>query len=379
LIHARGAKVRGFDQVLPLYKGRVPVLRCLRAFLLFDSKYVLISGWPGGTLPSPGRRGGQAESKMAHEIDTTTGKAAIAFTGKEPWHGLGQRVQPGAPLEEWRKAGGLEWEVCRAPAFYTANERVMPAEEDVLYRSDTGAKLGVVSPAYHIVQPLEVMEFFRDYVEGLGSFEMSTVGSLRGGKRIWGLAQAKDGTFDLAGNDKVRRYLLLATSFDKTLATVVQQTSIRVVCNNTLSAAYADQETDPTIRVSHHAKFSRERVREKMQLDANWQSFVETTKKWSSRAVTWKERDEFFRKVLGLGPDSNPTPQFQKLDSIFHGAPGQQLESARDTTWGLVNAVTYLVDHEMGDSNDTRLDQAWFGQRRALKKTAVKLANLMIA
>jgi phage/plasmid-like protein (TIGR03299 family) len=271
------------------------------------------------------------------------------------------------------------WDVNRAPAYYTANGKVLPAEEDVLYRSDTGAKLGVVSPAYHIVQPLEVMEFFRSYVEGLGNFEMSTVGSLRGGKRIWGLAQAKEGSFALPGQDKVRRYLLLATSFDKTLATVVQQTSIRVVCNNTLSAAYADQDKDPTVRVSHHAKFSHARVREQMALDQSWDAFVVATQSWVSRPVTPTERDEYFRKVLGLTKDVKATPQLQKLESIFHNAPGQQLESARDTAWGLVNAVTYLVDHEMGDSADTRLDQAWFGQRRALKKSAVQLANALVA
>lgn len=316
---------------------------------------------------------------MAHEIDTTTGKAGIAYSSEVPWHGLGQKIPADAPLEQWQEAGGLLWEAIRAPAYYTALGKVMPADEDILYRSDTGAKLGVVSPSYHIMQPQEVMEFFREYVSGLGSFEMDTVGSLRGGKRIWGLARAKEGEFALAGNDKIRRYLLLATSFDKTLATVVQQTSIRVVCNNTLSAAYTNQSEDPTIRVSHHAKFSKDRIREQMQLDQGWEEFMRVTASWSARAVTPTETEAFFRTVLGLKDDAKPTPQLQKLDEIFRRAPGQQLESARNTAWGLVNAVTYLVDHEMGDSPDTRLDQAWFGQRRALKKTAASLATALVA
>jgi len=291
---------------------------------------------------------------MAHEIDTTTGKAGIAYSSEVPWHGLGQKIASGAPLEQWQEAGGLLWEAIRAPAYYTALGKVMPAEEDILYRSDTGAKLGCVSPAYHIMQPHDIMEFFRDYVSGLGTFEMDTVGSLRGGKRIWGLARAKEGSFSLPGKDKVNRYLLLATSFDKTLATVVQQTSIRVVCNNTLSAAYAQQSEDPTIRVSHHAKFTKERIREQMALDTGWEEFVRITNAWTQREVTPQERDSYFRSVLGLKEEAKATPQLMKLDEIFVRAPGQQLESARNTVWGLVNAVTYLVDHEMGDSRECR-------------------------
>jgi hypothetical protein len=29
---------------------------------------------------------------MAHEIDLSTGKPAIAYVGEEPWHGLGEKL-----------------------------------------------------------------------------------------------------------------------------------------------------------------------------------------------------------------------------------------------------------------------------------------------
>jgi hypothetical protein len=44
----------------------------------------------------------------------------------------------------------------------------------------------------------------------------------------------------LKGNDVVNGYLLLATSCDGTLATVAMPTTVRVVCNNTLTIALRD-------------------------------------------------------------------------------------------------------------------------------------------
>ena len=43
---------------------------------------------------------------MSHEIDETTGKAAVAYVGETPWHGLGQQVPKGASIEEIEQAGG---------------------------------------------------------------------------------------------------------------------------------------------------------------------------------------------------------------------------------------------------------------------------------
>jgi hypothetical protein len=51
-----------------------------------------------------------------------------------------------------------------------------------------------------------------------------------------------DGSVGKDGEDRLAAYLLLATSCDKTLATTVAFTSIRVVCQNTLSFAANDDK-----------------------------------------------------------------------------------------------------------------------------------------
>jgi hypothetical protein len=50
-----------------------------------------------------------------------------------------------------------------------------------------GLPLSVVSQRYNVVQPREILEFYRDFTEVSG-FELETAGVLKGGKKIWALA-----------------------------------------------------------------------------------------------------------------------------------------------------------------------------------------------
>jgi hypothetical protein len=84
---------------------------------------------------------------MAHMIDETTGRAAIAYAGQTPWHGLGQALTPGASIETWAREAGLAYDVLESPVKYStpaATElQTWPARK-VLHRSDTGAPLADV-------------------------------------------------------------------------------------------------------------------------------------------------------------------------------------------------------------------------------------------
>src|SRR5471032_1733679 len=108
-------------------------------------------------------------------------------------------------------------------------------ENKVLFRSDTNAPLSVVSHRYHVVQPSEILEFYRDLTEVSG-YELETAGVLKGGRKIWALARTGQSS-TIKGNDAMNAYVLLATACDGSLATTAQFTSIRVVCNNTLAVA----------------------------------------------------------------------------------------------------------------------------------------------
>ena len=107
---------------------------------------------------------------MSHEIYTMeNGKASMAYVGKTPWHGLGQKLTEDASLETWAIEAGLNWQLLEGITMFSrelpdgGTEFVDFPGNKVLYRSDTGQPLSIVSDRYQKVQPIEVLEFFREF------------------------------------------------------------------------------------------------------------------------------------------------------------------------------------------------------------------------
>ena len=126
---------------------------------------------------------------MSHEIDLSTGLPAIAYVGERPWHELGEKLPEGQSIEVWLKAARLEWELRRLPVQYLVDGKLRTMDDRfVLVRSDTHAALSVVSGDYQIVQPKEVLEFYRDLVTHYG-YKLETSGALDGGRKVWALAR----------------------------------------------------------------------------------------------------------------------------------------------------------------------------------------------
>ncbi len=216
---------------------------------------------------------------MSHNLDFSTGKPAMAYTGQQPYHRLGEQLQPNQPIDDWVKAAGLDWEIQMLPVRYLMDDRelLMPGRF-VLARSDTHQALSVVSDDYMPVQPRKVLEFYRDLV-ARRHYTLETAGALDGGRKVWALA--KTGLVaDVGRNpaDKLGAYVLLATSCDKSLATTVTFTSVRVVCQNFLDFAIEDSKSQRrrSIKVNHSQRFNIDEVHAELGLiDASWDRFKE--------------------------------------------------------------------------------------------------------
>lgn len=328
---------------------------------------------------------------MAHLIDT------MAYTGQTPWHQLGNALPKKQSIDVWAQAAGMQWRIQETPVRYMATgdadalygEALEFPEQKVLYRSDTHAALSVVSQRYKVVQPQEVLEFYRDLSEVAG-FELETAGVLKAGRRFWALARTGKSAC-LKGNDVVHSYLLLATSCDGTLATMAIPTTVRVVCNNTLAMALQGASAG-SIKVPHSTSFDSQAVKRQLGIAVGqWDSFMYRMKTLAERKVKTHEAMNYFLKVIcqtdqqgegggsGLSGLANERA-LKKVQTLFEGhGRGAELQAAKDTAWGLLSAVTEYVDHEkQARSQDNRLDSAWFGQGAALKQRALEHALQLV-
>ncbi|OMQ93645.1 DUF932 domain-containing protein [Burkholderia pseudomallei] len=307
----------------------------------------------------------------------------MAYAGAEPWHGLGNKLAPNQPIELWAECAGMNWRIEEAEVrFVAAGNRSLGSihafpEQKVLYRSDTKAPLSVVSARYQVVQPSEILEFYRDLTE-VGGFQLETAGVLKEGRKLWALARTGQRA-TLKGKDEVNGYLLLATACDGTLATTAQFTSVRVVCNNTLQIALGDSAS--AVKVPHRSQFDAQAVKRQLGIAiSSWDAFIARTKALAERKVSDSAAEAFLRRVLTYStPNASDRDTLavneraiKAVGQLYAGrGKGADLASASGTAWGLLNSVTEYVDHfRRARSDDHRRDAAWFGQGAAIKQKA---------
>jgi len=321
-------------------------------------------------------------------IDLSNERENMAYVGRRPWHGLGNELTPGADLDVWRVEAGLDWSVNRSTVRFDTDEEGETegtmTDRDVLWRSDNQKALSVVSSGYKVLQPGAALEFFREFVAA-GDMEIETAGSLDDGRRIWALARIGE-DFTLMGQDRVSGFLLLATSFDGSMATTAKFTTVRVVCQNTLHMADT-MGNQPTVRVPHSTSFDEDRVKTALGIrESAWADFGDLADELARTRVSPMDArrwliDAFGDPSKGVDEQSEDAARLmQRVWGSVQDSPGSNLRSAGGTAWGLVNGATHYLDHARKyRSDNNRLSSNWFGEGAKLKQRALRSALKMVA
>lgn len=319
---------------------------------------------------------------MAHMIDNSRGRAAMAYRGATPWHGLGSELTEDATIETWQREAGMDYDIKRSRVvFRWGKERGQVGAMDdrfVLWRDDTHAPLAVVSDRYQIVQPSEVLEFFRDLVDATGDYQLETAGVLNDGARYWALAKYRDSL--QFGDDQVLPYLLLATACDGTMATTAQHTSVRVVCNNTLQMSLGAHKAD-AIKVRHNTRFDAFDVKAQLGIGGAISDFREDVETLIAKSMTPQQTADVFVELIAkrdsAGEITNEKNVKRVTSEIMRSldfAPGARTQAARGTAWGAMNAVTHYVDFRArARSDNNRFNSGQFGPGAKLKERAFEL------
>jgi phage/plasmid-like protein (TIGR03299 family) len=329
---------------------------------------------------------------MSHELTTNaiTGQVEFAYRLADglPWHGLGQPMQDGASIDDWRVAAGMDWKIQRSKIRYAVAHGVGPdsfkemADQHVLFRSDTKDALGIVSEKYKVVQPRDVIEFFRDIAKA-GGLELSAAGTIYGGRRFWATAKIGEAS-PTSVKDMVGGFILISTSADGSLATEIRRTSVRVVCRNTLAMAF---EGKASHKVSHKSVFDPEQIKGYMGLnEAAWEAFRHNIVRMAETPVDGTKAEELTLALLGgagAGPDIEAkvttSVAFNKILALFNGeGKGANLDGVHGTGWGWVNAVTEYQDwFARARTEENRFVSSQWGPGADVKARAVSLVEAL--
>lgn len=322
---------------------------------------------------------------MTHAVET------MAYAREVPWHGLGKKVKDNMSPQQMLKEAGIDWTVSKRPVFIEKGKKHVEIKDRfALCRDTDDAFLSMVGTTYKPVQNEEAFEFFKKFVKA-GHMTMDTAGSLWGGRYIWGLAKLGS-NFKLGKDDQVTGNLLIMQPHIRGRAMIIQTTAIRVVCWNTLQMALGTnlkgESQGGSFRMPHSMRFD-DSVKQQAELalglaKGQMEEFHQAATLLAKKRAKEDAVEEFFCQVLKFDPkkaakkkkggeikEPRMLPKFQQA---LLQAPGQNLNSAKGTWWGALNAVTYVLDHEAGRDRSTALRNAWVGNNARMKRRALDLA-----
>ena len=306
---------------------------------------------------------------MAHLVET------MAYAGEVPWHGLGERVSNDlSPLQMMQKAG-VDWTVEKVPAYVKVGNQEIATGQQALIRNSDNSVLTNVGENWEPVQNEEAFNFFNEFCAA-GDMEMHTAGSLKDGQIVWVLAKIKE-SFDILGKDQVDSYLLLSNPHVYGQALNVRFTPIRVVCNNTLTFSLS-QKSKNEVRLNHRAKFDPDFVKEQLGIaHEKFELYRDMATFLANKRAKPEDMIQYFNNVFPIANGvKKDVRQYADLSrnakmayDVLETQPGADL--AMGTWWNALNAVTYVTDHKLGRTADSRLTSAWYGYNRGRKVQAV--------
>lgn len=341
---------------------------------------------------------------MAHELYIANGKASMAYAIEDgvPWHTLGQAKFQDDDFDSWEEDAGFNFQILKVPVDYKIDGLVYRfPKRFAMVRSDNHAPISIMSGIFKIVQPKEILEFFRDVCTHQG-WKLGSAGVMREGAQYWAMGKTGE-EFKIGNGDRHCLFVLLVTSVDGSLPTTGYGTDIRVICANTLRMSL--YSNDGKVVCKHNKEFDADAMKKELGMidyDKSWSEFHEKLRLLSDVPISASDATKFFSNLLRPVKERKPIIEQEhlaaqdfsgllsgkvkagavsaqvveqennrairglaELETSYYQAPG----ACPGTLYGVLQGVTHFLDHSRG-SDANRLSSAWFGQGASLKEAA---------
>jgi phage/plasmid-like protein (TIGR03299 family) len=333
---------------------------------------------------------------MAHNI------GQMFYFGQLPWHELGNKLEHPATLEQALVAGGLDWEVDTVPIMPVGEHETLISQRVAIVRTDripgeAGRVVGVVHPGFRPLQNREGAAMF-DALMGQGQPIYHTGGYLKSGEIIWLLAKLP-GDIRVRGDDVLETYLLFTNSHDGSVAIDIRLTTVRVVCQNTLSLALHKRgSAGKVFRRAHNGSYDLLKEEAKSFFDFSVQQSKEAEQLFTRLAAKTCSKEDFQGFLKKLIPDTskpataNQNPAVLRgyetrmesllatrkeiMDVHLEGIGERNIAPAENNWWGALNTITAWSDHVQKTEN-ARYAHILLGSGDKLKSAALNRIQAM--
>lgn len=319
---------------------------------------------------------------------------AAFFSNRIPaWHTLGIVTDGAQTAEEALKIAYLDWEVFKSknPIGVEVPNQVGNKSSEILlkdkfltyrYHPKTGTPqaLGVVGNRWTPVQNIEAFEFLNDITDESGAV-FETAGALGNGEKVFMTMKLPESIL-IGGVDVVNMNLLAWNTHDGSSSFNVVVTPIRVVCQNTLAMAIANNKGTFTARHTSNVAGKIQIARETLGMTFKYvKGFEEEAETLYRQSFT----DKKFRELVEtLVPISTDTARAESLaintrEEMFSLWKAPTQENIAGTKWAAYNAIVEYSDwaKPVRSSNQAvaRATRTIIGQQDSFKNKALALLS----
>jgi len=308
---------------------------------------------------------------MAHELEIIEGKAQMFSTGGiVPWHGLGTIIEDEAvKAAEALELAGLDWTVELVPtAQYIGideetNENIWDETPGTfsVQRSSDLKSVGMVKSRYVPLNNVDAFQLGDDLLDDPEA-HWHTAGSLKGGSLVWMLAKLNE-DIKIAGmeDELISSYLMISNSHDGSKAVEATVTPVRVVCNNTFTAALKNAKR--TFKIRHTKNMSGRIAEAKNALGITHTYMAELEKLGNNlvgQSFSNAEFNDFLESLVptkGLDDGIALTKALNKQELISEiRANKPDLQNIKNTKWSALQAVIDMHDHHITSRGDNKAE-----------------------
>ena len=228
-----------------------------------------------------------------------------------------------------------------------------------------------------VLQNKESFEVVNDILQA-GKATIESAGVIDEGRKTF-ICLKIDKNIFLDSQDVIKQYALIVNSHDGTIATTVMFTNIRVVCNNTLTAALKEAQGAIKIRHTSNAKDRLKEAAKVLKLiEANTEVNAENYAKMKDIILEKQQMYDYFGNLFFTGDEIKALQEGKKAQEVVSRRKmnvlaevatfatqgvGQDLtlSNGNFTMWTAYNAVTgYFARKPYKDAND-RANSMLFG------------------
>ncbi len=330
----------------------------------------------------------QAENRVITPTNLR-GNGVAATERRAIWAGVSKQITDGNHnAAEILKIAELDWTVSAQSIRPFSDKgkmgKTIPGYKAII-RNDNGETLSVMSDAYQVVQNTDALSF-ADEVFGANGEQgyYESAGMLRGGRKVF-INCLLPQTMFVNGDtqDKIEQRVLVATSHDGSVPLILKLVSLRVVCQNTFTAALKEHSNEIKIRHTQNLEMRVKQAQVSLGLISGYVDDLQgVINQLATSKFSQDNMAEFGKKLLRVKENDKgkiPTRSVNNLDKLvwlFANGTG----NVGATRWDALNAVTEYTDHERTGkgSDDTerasnRAESVLFGQSAATKQEALEL------